>query len=95
MMLLCFQVTTSKKQLFFMFILVLAEVLTESWQSLDPLLLLHRHRVTELCVLGGPGHPGAFVELPAMLGMPGEQLLFCLGFSLPGNPRHVVSTAEG
>lgn len=74
---------------------MLAEVLTESWQSLDPLLLLHTHRVTELGVPGGPGHPGAFVELPASLGMPVEQLLFFLAFSLPGNPRHVVPTAEG
>lgn len=33
---------------------MLAKVLTVSWQSLDPLVLLHMHRVTNLHVLGGP-----------------------------------------
>lgn len=55
----------------------------------------HTHCVTELCVLGGLDIREPLWNYLPVLGIPVEQLLFCLGFSLPGNPRHIVSTAEG
>lgn len=69
---------------------LLVKVLTGSWQSLDPLVLLHMHHVTELPVLGGPalwmssGHL-QWSYLP-VLGMPAGQLLFSWA-ALSGNPR--------
>lgn len=39
--------------------------------------------------------PGAFVELPASAENACAAAALLLGFSLPANPRHVVSTAEG
>lgn len=96
-MLLCFQVTTSQKQLFFMFILT---SWLRCWQKAGKAWIhwsccTHTHCVTELCVLGGLDIRGPLWNYLPVLGIPVEQLLFCLGFSLPGNPRHVVSTAEG
>lgn len=95
MLLLCFQVPASKKQLFFMLILTRWLRCWQSWQSRDRWSCCTRWVCNRAGCACWPRAPGAFVELPASAGNACAAAALLLGFSLPGNPRHVVSTAEG